>query len=279
MNLYSYMFIVLALSFVSTFPYSAYSKEIPFRYTYTNDVNGKSVQGLGKQLLVCSGPLRRSKVKEISAGLDKKDIKFYSAEVTIFSPYGKWACCTYDTDGRVVADLGCPSETGEFLQTYAEFHLHKDDKKVDVVLFLGGLSIEKDSDELVEADDREVSAFATLGDDNKRPKRDRDTFTFNFGPNPGDKVVTVTLEEDPEAGHIGEEAVLILRNGNSDIELNAGMLPLEITAVLSADGEYKLVVEQHGIPEDLKFRGNYFLTVESDSGLIEEIKPSFDVEQ
>jgi hypothetical protein len=78
---------------------------------------------------------------------------------------------------------------------------------------------------------------------------------------------------------MGEEAVLILRNGNSDIELNAGMLPLEITAVLSADGEYKLVVEQHGIPEDLKFRGNYFLTVESDSGLIEEIKPSFDVEQ
>jgi len=38
-------------------------------------------------------------------------------------------------------------------------------------------------------------------------------------------------------------------------------------------------VEQHGIPEDLKFRGNYFLTVESGSGLIEEIKPSFDVEQ
>jgi hypothetical protein len=45
------------------------------------------------------------------------------------------------------------------------------------------------------------------------------------------------------------------------------------------DGEYKLVVQQHGIPEDSRFRGNYFLTIESDTGLIEEIRPNFDVEQ
>jgi hypothetical protein len=40
-----------------------------------------------------------------------------------------------------------------------------------------------------------------------------------------------------------------------------------------------LVGQQQGIPEDLRFRGNYLLTVKSESGLIEEIKPSIDVKQ
>ncbi len=89
----------------------------------------------------------------------------------------------------------------------------------------------------------------------------------------------ITLEENPETGHIGEEATLKLRDGNSNIEVKSGMLPLEITAELDTDKEYELVVDQHGIPENLRFRGNYFLSVEPDVGEIEEIRPSFDVEQ
>ena len=153
-----------------------------------------------------------------------------------------------------------------------DFHLKKDDDEVNIRLT-------KDS---IKADLEEgdaISAYVTLGDDNKRPRRDHDTFTFHFGPNPADGLVTVTLEEDLESGHDGKEATLILRSGNSNIDHQSGILPLEITAELPADGEYELVVQQQGIPEDLRLRRNYFLTVKSESGLIEEIKLSIDVEQ
>ncbi len=277
MYIYRYLLILAVFGFVSAFPFLAYSKEIPFHYTYTNDVNGKSVKGLGEQLLVCSGPFgRRSKVKEVSPALDHKDIKFYSAEVTIFSPYGKWRCCTYTTDGRAVADLGCPSTTGEFLLNLTDFHLYKDDKKVDVTLYLAGLHIEKDSDEIPENNDRQVSTHATLGDDNNTPKRDRDTWTIQ---SPGPDDLLITLEEDPESGHIGEEATLILRSGSTKIESQTGVLPIELAATLPGAGEYDIVVEHHNIPNELKYRGNYILTIESASGDIQVIIPSTDAEQ
>lgn len=129
-----------------------------------------------------------------------------------------------------------------------------------------------------------MTTQATLGDDNARPRRDRDTFTFNFGPNPGDGLVTVTLEEDPEAGHTGEEATLSISKINSPGDLRplppiGGALPIEMTVTLPTDGEYRIVVEQNGIPDDVRFRGRYYLSVTSDSGDIEEIRPTEDVEQ
>lgn len=280
MNLYRYVFIVLAVSFGSTLPYSAYSKEIPFRYTYTNDVNGKSVHVLGEQLLVCAGPFaRRSKVKEISAGLEEKDIKFYSAEVSFLSPYGKWTCCTYDTDGGAVADLGCPSKTGEFLQTYAEFHLYKDDEKVDVILFLDGLNIEKDSDDSLENDGRKISTFAALGDDPYPSSPDHDTFRFHGTE--GDNIV-IWIENDPAAGHIGKLATLTLRDAIHNVVLTReiGSLPLEVAVTLPESGEYNIVVSQFLLlNKDKWFRGNYFLHLDSSIGNIDEIHPSEDVEK
>jgi len=38
-------------------------------------------------------------------------------------------------------------------------------------------------------------------------------------------------------------------------------------------------VEQHGVTEDVKFRGEYYLSIESTSAEIKEIRPTFDVEQ
>ncbi len=258
MNIFRNLLIILGLSLALTFPYSAFAhKHIPFYITYTD--------GKEQLQLQCGGPwLRDSGLKEVSPGADH--VKFYSAEVNFLPPYGKWSCSIC-----VPSNGGATSCMGPIIAK-TDFHLKKDDNEVN-------LTMTKDSIHSDLEDGNTITATASLGDDNKRPKRDRDTFTFNFGPNPGDSVVTVTLEENPETGHIGEEATLILRSGNSNIELKSGMLPLEITQLLPSEGNYELIVEQQGIPEDLRFRGNYFLTVESDSGLIEEIRPSFDVEQ
>lgn len=248
MNIYRNLSITLVLFFALTFPFSAFAhKEIPFFVTYT---------GNRPAFFRCTGPwLRSSGVEDITPVVD---MKFYTAEVNFLSPYGKWSC-------RILQDL-----TTVIAET--NFNLKKDDDEVNITMT--ETTIHSDLE-----DGNTITATANLGDDNKRPRRDRDTFTFNFGPNPGDGAVRVTLEENPETGHIGEQATLILRSGNSNIELTSGMLPLEITTELDTDKEYELVVEQHGIPEDLRFRGRYFLTLESDAGQIEEIRPSFDVEQ
>lgn len=267
MNIYRDLFIALVLSIALIYPYSAFAdKQIPFCACYDDNGSGScdpneviSDSGNPDLIIGCEGPwLRESSGVFIKPG--QTICPFYTVDVTVFSPYGQWTCTTFLTgvDKDPVAQL--------------IFTLTKDIQKVDLILTNDSI-VAKITNEPV------VTATAALGDDNKRTKRDRDTFTFNFGPNPGDGVVKVTLEENPESGHIGEEATLILRSGNSNIEVNSGKLPLEITNTLSGDEEYKLILEQHGIPEDLRFRGNYFLTVESDSGLIEEIKPSFDVEQ
>ncbi len=118
-----------------------------------------------------------------------------------------------------------------------------------------------------------------LGDDNKRPNRDRDSFTLNFGANPDDVAATITLEADNESGYIGEEATLIFRDGNSTIDSITSTLPIQISTMLASDGDYKLIVEQPGIPKDLRFKGNYFLTIEPELDVIEEIRPTNDVEQ
>lgn len=268
MNICKYLLVVLTISAALIFPYTAFAdKQIPFCACYDDNNSGScdpneviSDSGNPDLLIGCTGPwLRESNNDLIKPG--QSICPFYTVDVTIFSPYGKWTCNTFlpDVDPVGVAQL--------------IFTLTKDIQKVDLILTNDSIVAKISKDEPV------VTAAAALGDDNKRPKRDRDTFTFNFGPNPSDGVVKVTLEENPESGHAGEEATLILQSGNSNIEVNSGKLPLEITQELSGDAEYKLIVEQHGIPEDLRFRGKYFLTVEKESGQIEEIRPSFDVEQ
>ena len=259
MNIYRNLSITLILLFALTFPFNAFAnKEIPFFASLEPD---------DPRLLVCEGPWLRAGSVELANAVN---VHFYSAEVTTFSPYGKWTCtmCIPNNTGLD------PCEGAILAKT--DFHLEKEDTEVNITLVVS------DTEERIEVDLEDgdtITATANLGDDDKRPRRDRDTFTFNFGPNPGDGAVKVTLEENPEAGHAGEEATLILRKGNTNIEVISGKLPLEITHSLNADGEYKLIVEQHGIPEDLRFRGRYFLTVEPESGSIEEIRPSIDVEQ
>ena len=259
MNIYRNLSIALVLGIALIIPSSAFAhKEIPFFASLEPD---------DPRLLVCDGPWGRTGNVTLANAVN---VNFYDAEVNILSPYGKWSCtmCIPSTS----ASFSCESP----ILAKTDFHLKKEDTEVNLTLIV------TDTEERIEVDLEDgdtITATAALGDDNKRPRRDRDTFSFNFGPTPGDGVVKVTLEENPESGHAGEEATLILRSGNSNIEVNSGKLPLEITQELPGNSEYKLIVEQHGIPEELRFRGKYFLTVESDSGQIDEIRPSFDVEQ
>ena len=261
MNISGYILLVLTLGVVVAFPYKASAhKHIQFYVTYKKEDGDKVLQ------LNCTGPwLRTTGLVDVSPGADRA--KFYSAEVDVFSPYGKWSCSICPPDE------GGPTSCSGPIIAKTDFHLKKDDDEVNLTMTRDSLmsDLSDDSDT--------ISTHATLGDDNNKPKRDRDTFTFNFGPNPGDRLVTVTLEEDPESGHIGEEAALILRNGSSTIETRTDALPIEITTTLPSDGEYELILQQHDIPEGVRFRGNYFLSVTSDLGDIEQITPSEDVEQ
>ena len=251
-----YLFIVLALTFIVAFPYKAYTGEIPFAATYPYEPSSPELR------IACNGPYSRLSLRHrIPTGATGQ--VFYTAKETIFSPYGNWTCNTVTGNSRV-AETSFRLQRG---QGPVRLTMTKD----SLFCTSGACGIESG---------QTLTAKATLGDDKNNKRRERDTWNFN---GTGGDTVLVTLEEDPESGHSGEEATLILRdganNGSSTIETSTDALPIEIMATLPSDGEYELVVEQHGIPEEARFRGNYYLSIESASGEIEEISPTFDVEQ
>lgn len=272
MSAFRYIFKVLALCFIVAFPYKASAtKEIPFYLTVDYGVDPSLHYG-------CIGPWSRLSdlIKPTPSRFPPPHpadppVKFYTAEVTTFSPYGTWLCCS--TSFRTFPEL----DPADICKNSVFFKLYKAHKQVNLTMGSppdGKLTVNLPSATAT------ITATATLGDNKKIFLRDRDRDTWRIQGTGGDNVI-ITLEEDKAAGHIGEEATLILRggtNGKPTIETNTGALPMEIMATLPTSGEYELVVENHGIPEDVRFRGNYFLSIESDSGEIEEIRPSVNVE-
>ena len=260
MKVFRYLFIALAFSFIAAFPHKAHSHEhIPF---YATNNAGKKI------ILMCVGPWLRTPCgfnDECSINAGAVDDNFYSAEVTTASPYGSWRCTLKEPE--------CPSHPGTPAceACCVDFTLTKGDDSVSLTIenettITANLSSESDTS----------TTQAALGDDNTKPKRDTDTWSIQGTE--GENVV-ITLEADPEAGHDGAEATLILQNRNSTVESRTDALPIEITTTLPSDGEYELVVRQNGIPEDVRFRGRYFLSVKSSAGKVQDIKPSEDVEQ
>ena len=270
-----YLFIALALGIITAFPYKAFSdKHIPFNYTYQD--------GSRPQYIYCSGRDRASKIVEASPGPDAVNIEFYSAEVNIFSPYGSWTCCNSFFPETGVGGLveGCSPKVEDLIDE-VKFNLPKGATQINLVLSDDGLTVtpyvpggaaSPGPDEGANT----ITAYAAIGDDNTKPRRDRDTWSIQGTE--GENVV-ITLEVDPSAGHDGEEATLILQNGNSTIESITDALPLEISATLPSDGEYRLIVSQNDIPEGIRYRGRYYLSVTSSLGNVQDIKPSEDVEQ
>jgi len=282
MNVSRYLFIALAFSSIAAFPHKAFSgQHIPFRYTYQD--------GSRTQYIYCSGRARSSNIVEASPGPDAANVEFYSAEVTIYPPYGSWTCCNSFFPETAAGGIveGCSPSLEDLIDS-VDFNLPKGATQVNLVLtedsltvtpYVPGGAASPDPDEGAKT----ATTYASLGDDNTKPRRDRDTFTFNFGPNPGDGLVTVTLEPDPSAGHIGEQATLSISKADSPGDIRplppiAGALPMETTVTLPETGEYKIVVEQNGVPDDVRFRGSYFLSVRSEAFAVQEIRPTEDVE-
>jgi len=271
-----YLFLALALCFIAAFPYKASSLEhIPF---YATNNAGAEVH------VDCSGSWGRESCGFLAGGCPISagavDDNFYSADVDIFSPYGVWACQLITETIQSCLTIGpfvCTCDTCKV------FTLEKGDDAVYVTFTEDSITVSLNSDSnastaqarLAEESDTSTTQ-ATFGDDNTKPRRDRDTWSIQGTEG---EIVTVTLEADPAAGHSGEQATLILQNGSFTIETKTDALPIEITTTLQTTGEYKLVVQQHDIPEEVRFRGRYFLSVKSSSGKVQDIKPSEDVEQ
>ncbi|MEW6143951.1 MAG: hypothetical protein AB1598_02925 [Thermodesulfobacteriota bacterium] len=120
-----------------------------------------------------------------------------------------------------------------------------------------------------------VAYTASLGDDAKEDKPDRDTFTFDAVE--GDDIV-LSLTGDPAKGHIGSLARLKLRRlgAGSGEELAEGSVPLRLKTTISETGTYEAVVEQDDKQKDDWFRGDYFLVLRPG---IADLIPAEDVEQ
>ena len=253
MNIYRCLFTALVMSFIAAYPLKAYSDTlIPFYASYTGQGNELTV--------ICDGPWVRYGDHNISAGTE--NLLFYSAKVTKFSPYGEWNCSAQAANGE------------EGYKCYNGCTVHVCLQKGDDAVYLT-MNLDSITSNLPEKCDSSTTQ-ASLGDDNSKDDPDRDT--FGVQGTEGD-AATVTLEEDPASGHSGEQATLILRSGNSTLESKTGALPVEISATLPATGEYELVVQQHGIPKDVRFSGDYYLSVKYASGEAEDIKPTDNVEQ
>ncbi|MGE0370183.1 MAG: hypothetical protein AB7P53_14585, partial [Candidatus Dadabacteria bacterium] len=250
-------------------------EHIPF-YATNNSGEETSICCHGPWRAACE--LNASESCSISAGA--VDYNFYTVDVDIFSPYGTWKCCLSND----VSDCSDPVQSPTPVECIGgNFTLAKGDTAVYLTFTEDSLTVSLDNPSdtsttqarAVGVSDTSTTQ-ANLGDDNTRPRRDRDTWSFQGAE--GENVV-ITLEKVPESGNSGEQATLILQNGGSTIETSTAELPFEIAATLPSTGEYKLIVSQNDIPEDVRFRGRYYLSVKSSLGTVQDIKPSEDVEQ
>ena len=226
---------IIALSFLAFLPLKAFSGTIPFFATNN---------GTEDLCIKCAGPWSRcSATVLIKPGQQR--VKFYSADINIFSPFGFWACETSTPIGPCTLVATTVAEVNFCLESIPV-------TEVDLTITNNNnltVNFPEDCDSL--------TTTAHLGDDSKPAAPDRDTFSFDGTQG---EEVTLRLEEDPEAGHVGVEATLILRDsieGVSLQETTTGSLPLEIKTTLPVTGTYSILVQQHNIPLQARFRGDY----------------------
>ena len=83
----------LALSFILAFPHKAFTKEIPFYITC--DTSTDCPQKDRVLDIACEGPFLRTSFPGPQPEFGANRAKFYSAQESLFSPYGEWFCCTF----------------------------------------------------------------------------------------------------------------------------------------------------------------------------------------
>ncbi len=255
-----------AVAFVSLFPQIAFSiQEIEFY------VDNRSAS---EQCFQCTGPFsRRTPRVTIFPG---SVYYFYTADVNALSPYGNWFCHVYFTDNcsedEPVSEENTLTQIIYISPAMASVNLMINGTgpgDTTIVIFFPGLQ--------GAVDGTPVSVMSFLGDDPRPGKGDNDTFSFEAD---GGEEVTIKLEPDPSAGHVGEGATLRLRpaRGGSPLLVRNEKLPFEATVTIPEAGTYQIVL-QSDVPDNmLLYRGGYILSLDSDSDGINTLHPSDNVE-
>lgn len=241
----------------------------------------------------CFGPWGRFGNGHVAAGVEAEN--FYTADVTIFSPYGDWCCCT-GLDCTAPTGTGIV-ECGAFDSPVVRFTLNEDSTYVWLNINPAGSGFDpltvnqNNSDSTLTSashpqslgesrpmgvlpDGIEIAVVVgILGDDHTKRKNDRDTWRFHGTE--GD-TVTIILRPDFSAGSSGSQATLSLIRSGETLETVTADLPIEITTTLPESGLYKLVVDQDDIAS--QYIGSYVLRVESGTAELDLIEPTKNVE-
>ena len=268
LNLY-FLYAFIA-GFIYMFPYEAFSiSEIEF-YVTNNTVSEKCFQ--------CNGPFSR-RTPRVIVGSNGGMTYFYTAEINSLSPFGHWSCFIFITDNcfdpgpvpdedTFSTDLVIPAGSAVVDLTISEVQ----GMPVINVSFPGFGAANGDA----------IAVASNLGDDPVPGKQDRDTFRIKAEA--GDQV-TIRLDDDPSAGHLGSHARLRLISGRRIGHFQrdeSGELPLEITTTIPVTGVYEVIVgkiAQSDVPDNLlSYRGGYILSVGSAENKIESLIPGENVE-
>jgi hypothetical protein len=265
-----YILYVLTAGLIYLLPSQAFSfSEIEF-YVTNNTGAEKCFQ--------CSGPFSRV-TPRVNIGANGGSTYFYTAAVTSFSPYGLWHCFVYITDSCL--DEG-PIPDEDTFETGVGIPAGVAVVNLSIAEAQGTPVINVSFPGLGAPDGSEVSVASSLGDDPLTGKEDRDTFRIKAEE--GDQV-TIRLDGDPSAGHIGSHARLRLisdrRIGHFE-EVESGELPLEITTTIPETGVYEVIVgkiAQSDVPDNLlSFRGGYILSLDSSADAVRPLIPGENVE-
>ncbi|MCI0454158.1 MAG: hypothetical protein L0Y68_04085 [Candidatus Dadabacteria bacterium] len=228
------------------------------------------------QCIRCNGPWSRiSGVKIIFNEVN--DCTWYAANKGIFSPFGEWICTLGPTDGNSNEVKATCLNSAATPDVTLAFCLRGNDTTVNFTIEPSpdGKGVDFFVDKPPPACSSSVSSF--LGDNFNQEKSRRDSDTFLFTGMAGDEV-RLRLEANPQDGNNGGEASLGISGNFLDDEIS-GALPLEITVMIPANGEYSAIVEQPKNPAGQRFRGSYILRIEASTGSIDLIEPSNSVEK
>ena len=267
---YRYILYVFLACFIYLLPSKAFSfSEIEF-YVTNNTGAEKCFQ--------CNGPFSRE-TPRVTVGANGGMTYFYTAEINSLSPFGHWSCFVYIADNcfdpgpvpdedTFSTDLVIPAGSAVVDLSISEVQ----GMPVINVIFPG----------LGAANGDAIAVASNLGDDPVPGKQDRDT--FGIKAEAGDQV-TIRLDDDPSAGHLGSHARLRLISGRRIGHFQrdeSGELPLEITTTIPETGVYELIVgkiAQSDVPDNLlSYRGGYILSVGSAENKIESLIPGENVE-
>ncbi|MDQ3831518.1 MAG: hypothetical protein M3361_19910 [Candidatus Tectomicrobia bacterium] len=237
----------------------AWGQQIPFLATN---------QAGAPVCLQCMGPwVRASDLVGIDAGARAQ--QFYTAEVTIFSPFGAWHCYFVPVDDIGTCDFSSPEVQVNFCLDSIP------SPEVDLTITPGpGLTVNFGST------CESTAAAAFLGDTSGAGPAgtshpDQDVFHLDAGTG---EAITTRLEGHPAKGHRGTQAGLLLQDVNgTTLGSTSGAVPLTLEVTLPQAGTYTIAVVE--TPEAAEaFRGHYRLSVQAASKALLTLEPQRSVE-